>query len=232
MSTAYDFPLRADECPASRFLRGSELAQHVARSLDTPMTAARIAAGAGLRVGRCAQRLAEAGHAPLARILLARDWADRKAAQDEAQIEARIEAEWVVFKAKAAAEPRRTSRPPLTADELLDELTDMAECGLTFAQAADRLGLRIDSLRVKIFRAGFKDQAARWWPTTRQVAYRIRAARLVDELLTLAEAGESWHTSAGRMGYDKPKSLAKRLHQSGDLHRVQAAFGVRLWSAA
>jgi len=206
---------------ATRWLRGAELAAHVTARLDTHATAAQIAQGAGYSVGRCAQKLAEASHAPLARILLAREQTDQQVAMEEE----RIDAEWAAFKARVAAEPRRTCRPSLTAAELLDELTDMAECGLSFAQAAERLGILPASLRVKVIRAGLKDRAAALWPTR-------CVDRLADELLALAEAGESWQASARRMGYPKPKSLAKRLHQSGDLRRVQDAFGVRLWSAA
>jgi len=231
MTALRSLAARPDDAITTRWLRGAELATHVAARLDTHATAAQIAQGAGYSVGRCAQRLAEAGHAPLARILLARDWTDRKAAQDEARIEARIDGEWAAFKAKAAAEPRRTSRPPLTADELLDELTDMAECGLSFAQASERLEVLPYSLRARARRAGLSDQVSNLFPPRRRVN-QLRSASLADELLALAEAGESWQASARRMGYSHPKSLAKRLHQSGDLRRVQAAFGVRIWSAA
>ena len=219
MSTAYDFPLRAAVCPASRFLRGAQLAQHVAARLAGTQPAARIAHDAGYPVGRCAQRLAEAGHAPLGRTLMARDWHDRQTEN---------EAERIV---EARPEKVRTSRPPMTPPELLDELTDMAACGLSFAQAAERLGLLPDSLRMRARRAGLADQVSDLFPPRWRVN-RLRAASLVDDLLALAEAGESWQASARRMGYPRPKSLAKRLHQSGDLRRVQAAFGVRIWSAA
>ena len=164
MSTAYDFPLRTDACPASRFLRGAQLAQHVTARLGGTQSAARIAHGAGYHVDTCAQRLAESGHAPLGQMLMVRDRIDR---QDAAEAE------------RVAAEAERVQEAPV---------------------APIKRGER------------------------RDVA--------VDELLALAEAGESWQASARRMGYPKPKSLAKRLHGMGDLGRVQAAFGVRIWSAA
>lgn len=61
------------------FLRGQDLAQHVAVGMAaTNQPAHLIAATGGYKVDTCAIRLAEAGHAPLGRMLLERHWRDQK----------------------------------------------------------------------------------------------------------------------------------------------------------
>jgi len=146
MSTAYDFPPRTDACPASRFLRGAQLAQHVTRGLAGTQSAARVAATAGYRVDRCAVRLAECGRAPLGRELLERDHADR------ARRYVVLSIERTRPKPSPKPEPKRTRRPAASADEILWELEDAACRGVAFADVAAMFGIAPASLRRRIER--------------------------------------------------------------------------------
>jgi hypothetical protein len=68
---------------------------------------------------------------------------------------------------------------------------------------------------------------------TLTAARRAERARLVENLLWLAECGESWQGAARRCGYEHAPSLTTRLYRSGDLERVRSAFaGARIWVAA
>jgi hypothetical protein len=51
------------------------------------------------------------------------------------------------------------------------------------------------------------------------------SATLADDLIELAEFGESWVEAARRCGYKHIASLAQRLQRNGDLERVKEAFG-------
>ena len=153
----------------TRYLRGAELAAHVTRGLATTATARQIAQGAGYRVDRCAQRLAEAHHAPLARILLARDWNDQQTVQEAV----RVDAEWEAWKAQA---DRVRIRPPMTRDELLDELTDMAAVGLTFGEVSERFGVSPDCLRRRIRARNLRAEAHALFPDRFKITSRDVAA--------------------------------------------------------
>jgi len=164
MSTAYDFPLRADVCPASRFLRGAQLAAHVTRGLAGTQSASRVAATAGYHVDRCADRLAECGNAPLGRALLDRDHADRTRPYVVLSVErTRPKPKPKPTKTNAStwidshfqprpAEPKRTRRPAASADEILWELEDAACRGVTFDAVAATYGIAAASLRRRIER--------------------------------------------------------------------------------
>ena len=62
---------------------------------------------------------------------------------------------------------------------------------------------------------------------------RDTVADLLDDLIELGQCGESWAQAAKHVGYDNPKSLARRLHRAKVYGRVQEAFsGVALEVAA
>lgn len=187
-------------------LRGQALADHVARELNTDKTATEIAAAAKYtHVERCAQNLARAGYAPIARRLMARHQIDLLNAPE------------------TEAEPikPRTRRPGLTAEEFLDELRDMAACGLTFDEAAERFGVKPHSLQCNVYSKGLTGQVRVLFPG--RFRPKISAADLVARLVELAEAGESWEQASESLGY-RPASLSKRLRDDGTLPTIRAAF--------
>ncbi len=111
--------------------RGKALAEHVAAQMaGTDLTAEKIAALVGYRVDRCARRLAEAGHAPLARMLLERHYRDAYRPKPTPN------RGWV----PATKYVRRKPGPvPVNGDDLDDLMTDLlelADVGLSFADAA------------------------------------------------------------------------------------------------
>ena len=66
MSTAYDFPLRADVCPASRFLRGAQLATPPGGTVLEPFAGSGTTAEACVIEGfRCIAIEREAAYLPL-----------------------------------------------------------------------------------------------------------------------------------------------------------------------
>ena len=195
-------------------LRGKALGEHVEASLGTDKTAAQIAAAAGYRhVERCAQNLARARYAYLANRLMARHQIDLvNAPEPEPEAE--------------PAEPKGTRRPRRTAEELLDELRDMSECGLTFEQAAERLGVKPHTLRCDAHSKGLTDDVRALFPTWFRP--KISNADLMARLVELAEAGESYEQAAKAVGY-KPQSLTQRLKYKGGLQQARALFGTSLW---
>jgi hypothetical protein len=147
--------LVAPETVATRFLRGSELAAHVSAGLATTASAQQIARGAGYRVDRAAQLLAEAHAAPVGRALLARDWTDQHSGRVIVSIERDPEPEEPV---------RRTRRPAPSADEILWELEDAASREGVFDSVAQTLGVKPASLRRRINRLGIVAKARRHFP--------------------------------------------------------------------
>ena len=219
----------------SGFLRGTALATHVRNGLATGATAEAIASSAGYHADSCAQRLASAGHAPLGRALLARGQYDQAYAITVTWREDALEAERRTRREAAEAKrERRTSRPPMTHDELLETLTDLAECGMAFAEVATYLGFSRDGLRARARRAGCLAECRALFPEGfGRPSRSARTARMVGELLELAEAGESWIEACRKLGYKRPASLARRLSEAREQRRVQAAFGdVSIWTAA
>lgn len=225
--TQYEWPLRDPDAPATRFLRGAELARHVTAGLLTAASSEQIAQGAGYRVPRCGQRLAAAGFAPIARELLARSENEQRWAEDED----RVTAEWEAWKARqSAADHRAPKRPAPGHDELLDELTDLAACGLSFDQAAERMGITPGALRRRVSRARLAREVRRIFPDR----FTRKSRTLAEDLIELAAAGESYAQATRRCGYEQMRSATKRLSESGDLQRVRAAFGhpSSMWAAA
>lgn len=198
-------------------LRGKALAEHVACELATDKTAQQIAAAAKYtHVERCAENLARARFAPLAKRLLVRHRIDLLNAPDR-EPEPKI------------IEPKKTGRPART-EELLDELTDMSACGLTFDDAAERLGIKPHSLRCAAYSKGLTNEIRTLFP--QEFRAKIGNVDLVERLIELAESGESFTQAAAIIGY-KPQSLAQRLRAAGAVGRVKAAFGgVSLWRDA
>lgn len=191
-------------------LRGLALAEHVAASLRTDKTAAEIAADAKYtHVERCAHSLARARYAPLAKRLLVRHRIDLLNAPDP-EPEPEI------------VEPRKRGRAARTAEEILDELTDMAACGLTFDQAAERLGIKPHSLRCSAYSKGLTSEMRALFPD--KFRPKFSDGDLVARLIELAESGESFTQAAGIIGL-KPESLAQRLRTAGAVDRVKVAFG-------
>jgi len=147
---------RPDDAVTTRWLRGAELAAHVTRGLAGTQPAARIAATAGyVRLERCAVRLAESGHAPLGRDLLARAYA-----------ESLHHGFHVVSIDRSDPEPspRPVGRPAPTADEVLWELEDAAFRGASFDDVAHTFGIRPASLRRRLERLKIANQARRHFP--------------------------------------------------------------------
>jgi hypothetical protein len=147
----------ADEARARAFglqlmPRGRDLAEYVARQMPTVTTAATIARTVGYTVTRCAQMLAHAGHAPLARRLLDRDAVDAAFAAYEPMPDP-----------EPALEPR-TNRPAPTGDEILWELEDAHLRGDTFADVAEMFGVGQPALRRWVRRRGIVAQVEAYYP--------------------------------------------------------------------
>lgn len=198
-------------------LRGKALADHVAAALGTDQTAASIAASAKYtHVERCAENLARARYAPLARRLLVRHRIDLLNPQP-------IEPE-------PAPEPMPV-RPARERDELLDELQDLSHAGLSFDEAAERLGVTIATLRHMIYNRRLSHDVAPLFPEAfPRVARVTQLKQIVTDLCHMAESGETWHEAARKVGYDKPQSLASRLSHNG-YRKVLAKFGPGVWKA-
>ena len=137
--------------------RGEALARYVLSAMMTRKTAGQIARAVGYTVDRCAQLLAQAHHAPLARRLLARAAFDEvivRSPLPEPEPEIEIE-HWAM-------------RPTPTTPELLDELEDAAIKGSDWESVAHMFGIDPDSLVRRIERAGVTDKVRFWHPTFRR----------------------------------------------------------------
>lgn len=133
---------------ALAFPRGRALAKHVARGLAaTDLPAAKIAAQVGYRLDTCAQRLAEARHAPLARMLLERHYRDahRHVGQNPNR-------GWVPE--TRYIRPAGPMVPRESIDDVVADLLELAGVGLSYIDAAERLGKRPDSLYRRLDRWG------------------------------------------------------------------------------
>ena len=202
----------------TRMLRGQALADYVEEALNTDKTASQIAAAASYRhVERCAQNLARARYAPLARRLIARHHID------------------LLNPPEIVPDPepvtRMPVRPPRDRDELLDELKDMSACGLTYDHAAERLNVTTATLRHMIYNRHISHAVAPLFPEAfPRVTRVVRLKQIVADLCDMAEAGESWREAARKVGYEKPQSLASRLSVNG-YRKVLAKFGPGVWAA-
>jgi hypothetical protein len=142
---------------------GKLLAEHVENRLtNTSLPAVEIASQVGYRLERCAERLAEAGHAPLARALLARHAADLT----------RPRPTIVADEPKPApepgpvrgSEPKQPRRVAPTAEDILRELADAAQRGRSFDSVAEGFGMLAESLRRRIYRLKIHPDATAIFP--------------------------------------------------------------------
>lgn len=199
-------------------LRGKALADHVAAALATDQTAASIAASAKYtHVERCAENLARARYAPLARRLVERHQIDLLNPPEIVPEFEPVE--------------RMPVRPPREHDELLDELKDLSACEFTYEQAAERLNVSTATLRNMIYNHHISHAVAPLFPEAfPRVTRTVRFKQIVSDLCDLAEAGEPWREAARKVGYEKPQSLARRLSVNG-YQKVLAKFGPGVWIA-
>lgn len=161
-SEGAEFQRRINAAGLDMFPRGLALVQHVAQRMRTTETAAQIADAAGYKVDRCAQLVAQAGHAPLARLLL-----DRARADESYDAFRSIN----VDPAPATVE-RFAKRPIPEMHEVLDELEDAAVRGADWETVAHMYGIEPASLYRRVDRAGLVDRVRFWHPTFAQ--YRKR----------------------------------------------------------
>ena len=135
--------------------RGEALARYVLSAMMTRKTAHQITKAVGYSVDRCAQLLASAHHAPLARRLLSRAAFDEVIIRTPEPDPEPVAEHWV-------------TRPTPTIPELLDELEDARERGADWETVAHMFAIDPDSLVRQIERAGVLDKVRFWHPTFRR----------------------------------------------------------------